>query len=92
MQVVLRRRQNGGEEISQIIRRCRTFLITALSPFLSFDSKLFANPKNKSGYKFIVDKSGSLGWVILKEGTSEYGRYGSVEEALEEAFKANLNL
>ena len=61
---------------------------------MSFEAycALFANPKNKSGYKYIVDKSGSLGWVILKEGTSEYGRYGSVEEALEEAFKANLNL
>ena len=53
---------------------------------------LFANPKNKSGYKFITDKLESSGWVILKDGRSEYGRYSSVQEALEEAFKANLNL
>ena len=53
---------------------------------------LFANPKNKSGYRFITDQSESTGWVILKDGRSEYGRYSSVQEALEEAFKANLNL
>jgi hypothetical protein len=61
---------------------------------MSFEAycALFANPKNKSGYKYIVDKSGSLGWVILKEGTSEYGRYASVQEALQEAYQHNLNL
>ena len=53
---------------------------------------LFTNPKNKSGYRFITDQTESTGWVILKDGRSEYGRYGSVQEALEEAFKANLNL
>jgi hypothetical protein len=64
---------------------------SAAMPFETYCS-LLENPKNKSGYKFIVDKSGSLGWVILKEGTSEYGRYASVQEALEEAYKHNLNL
>lgn len=63
-------------------------------PLMSFEAycALFENPKNKSGYKFIVDKSASLGWVILKEGTSEYGRYASVEEALQDAYQHNLNL
>jgi hypothetical protein len=61
---------------------------------MSFEeySALFANPKNKSGFKFIVDQSESVGWVILKEGRSEYGRYNSVQEALEEAFSVKLNL
>jgi hypothetical protein len=61
---------------------------------MSFEeySALFANPTNRSGFKFIVDQSESTGWVILKDGRSEYGRYGSVQEALEEAYKANLNL
>jgi hypothetical protein len=53
---------------------------------------LFSNPKNKSGYRFITDQTESTCWVILKDGRSEYGRYSSVQEALEEAFKANLNL
>ena len=52
----------------------------------------FANPKNKSGYKFIVDQTESTGWVILKEGRSEYERYSTVQEALEEAYKVGLNL
>ena len=61
---------------------------------MSFEeySALFANPKNKSGFKFITDQSESTGWVILKEGRSEYGRYNSVQEALEEAFAVKLNL
>jgi len=54
--------------------------------------KLFEQPKNKSGYKFITDQTESSGWVILKEGGSEYGRFSSVKEALEEAHKAGLNL
>jgi hypothetical protein len=61
---------------------------------MSFEAycALFANPKNKSGYRFITDQSESTGWVILKEGRSEYGRYGSVQEALQEAFAVKLNL
>ena len=61
---------------------------------MSFEAycALFANPKNKSGYRFITDQSDSTGWVILKDGRSEYGRYSSVHEALEEAYKAKLNL
>ena len=64
------------------------------SPEMSFDEycALFANPKNKSGYRYITDQSESTGWVILKEGRSEYGRYGSVKDALEEAYNAKLNL
>lgn len=64
------------------------------SPLMSFEEycEHFANPKNKSGYRFLTDQTDSTGWVILKDGRSEYGRYGSVQEALEEAFKANLNL
>ncbi|EET47548.1 hypothetical protein TR2A62_1063 [Thalassobium sp. R2A62] len=54
--------------------------------------KHFENFKNKSGYRFITDQSESTGWVILKEGRSEYGRYGSVEDALREAYGAGLNL
>ena len=65
----------------------------ANSTEMSFEAycALFANPKNKAGYRFITDQSESTGWVILKDGRSEYGRYGSVQEALEEAYKANLN-
>jgi hypothetical protein len=61
---------------------------------MSFEAycALFENPKNKSGYRFITDQSESSGWVILKEGRSEYGRYNSVQEALEEAFAVKLNL
>jgi hypothetical protein len=64
------------------------------STLMSFEAycALFANPKNKSGYRFITDQSESTGWVILKEGRSEYGRYGSVQEALQEAFAVKLNL
>ena len=67
---------------------------TTIPPEMSFEAycALFANPKNKSGYRFITDQSESTGWVILKDGRSEYGRYGSVQEALDEAYKHNLNL
>ena len=67
---------------------------TDIAPEMSFEAycALFANPKNKSGYRFITDQSDSTGWVILKDGRSEYGRYGSVQEALEEAYNAKLNL
>ena len=54
--------------------------------------KHFENPKNVSSFKFIVDQTGSTGWVILKEGRSEYGRYSSVKEALVEAYRVGLNL
>lgn len=61
---------------------------------MSFEAycSLFAEPKNKSGYRFITDKLDSTGWVILKDGRSEYGRYSSVQEALTEAYKVGLNL
>lgn len=64
------------------------------TPEMSYEEycKHFENPKNKSGYRFITDQSESTGWVILKEGRSEYGRYGSVEDALREAYGAGLNL
>ena len=54
-------------------------------------ASLFVQKKNISGYKYITDKTESTGWVELKEGSSIYGSYSSVEDALEEAWQLNLN-
>ena len=53
--------------------------------------RLFENKKNRSGYKYVVDKLESSGWVELREGQSVFGKFSSVEEALTEAWTHNLN-
>ena len=85
---------SGGDNSTRISEPSRSTAGAELRRELSFEAycAMFANPKNKSGYRFITDQTESTGWVILKDGRSEYGRYSSVQEALEEAFKANLNL
>lgn len=52
----------------------------------------FASPKNKSGYKFVIDQSDSMGRVILKEGKHFFNSYCDVESALDDAWRAGLNL
>ena len=52
----------------------------------------FRNPKNKSGYKYVVDQMDSVGWVKLLDGRSHYNSYCDVESALDDAWRAGLNL
>ena len=61
---------------------------------MSFEDycELFKQPKNKSGYKFITDKSETTGWFILWDGRSHYGLYQTLQDALQEAYRAGLNL
>ena len=64
------------------------------TPEMSFEAycALFANPKAKSGFKYIADFSESKGHYVLKEGRSVYGTYATVEDALQDGYKNHLNL